>query len=80
MEFKLSFDLLCYFSLYPKRPCGSGCMADLERRTVKCLHLAVDYHCFILAIVTAEANGPLPILRSQGDMRNWEPGRLYLIT
>ena len=57
-------------SLYPNRPCGSGCMADLERRTVKCSHLAVVYHFIIIAIVTAEANGPLPMLRSQGDMRN----------
>ena len=66
-------------SLYPKRLCGSGCMADLER-TVKCSHLAVVYYFILLAIVTAGANGPLPMLRSQGDMRNWESGRLYLIT
>ena len=67
-------------SLYSKRPCGSGCMADVERRTVKCSHLAVVYHFILLAIVTAEANGPLPMLRSQEDMCNWESGRLYLIT
>ena len=44
--------------MYPKRPCGSGCMADLERRTVKCSHLAVVYHFILLAIVTAEAKVP----------------------
>ena len=42
--------------------------------TVKYSHLAVVYHFIVLAIMTVEAIGPLPMLRSQGEGCNRESG------
>ena len=66
MEFKVTFDDVL-FSLSTKRPCNAGCMISLAEEKKDCevhSHFAKAYNFILIAIVTAEAIGPIPMFRS----------------